>query len=64
MLGKAQRGIDRLKLGDLITETELVKQARSLSSALIKLDPNIENPENLHLKSLIMYDGDNDGVVA
>ena len=64
LLGKAQSGIDRLKLGDLITETELVKQTRSLSSALIKLDPNIENPENLHLRTLIMYDDGNDGVVA
>jgi ATP-dependent DNA helicase RecG len=64
LLGKAQSGIDRLKLGDLITETELVKQSRSLSSALIKLDPNIENPENLHLRTLIMLDDDNDGVVA
>ena len=64
LLGKAQSGIDRLKLGDLITETELVKQTRSLSSALIKLDPNIENPENIHLRTLIMYDDDNDGVVA
>ena len=64
MLGKAQSGIDRLKLGDLITETELVKQARSLSSALIKLDPNIENPENLHLRNLIVFDDGADGVVA
>ena len=64
LLGKAQSGIDRLKLGDLITETELVKQARSLSSTLIESDPNIENPENLHLRKLIMFDDDNDGVVA
>jgi len=64
LLGKAQSGIDRLKLGDLITETELVKQARALSSALIKLDPNMEKPENLHLRTLIMFDNDNDGVVG
>ena len=64
LLGKAQSGIDRLKLGDLITETELVKQTRGLSSALIKLDPNIENPENLHLRNLIVFDDGADGVVA
>lgn len=64
LLGKAQSGIDRLKLGDLITETELVREARSLSSSLIESDPNLNNPENLYLKSLIMFDGDNDGVVA
>ena len=64
LLGKAQSGIDRLKLGDLITETELVREARSLSTSLIESDPNLNKPENLYLRNLIMFDGDNDGVVA
>ncbi len=53
LLGTAQSGLAGLRLGDLITESTLVQQARDLARGIIGNDPKLQKPENTRLKELI-----------
>ena len=54
LLGIAQSGIDGLKLGDLVTEVTLVKQARDLANKIITEDPGLKMAKNTILRSLLV----------
>jgi ATP-dependent DNA helicase RecG len=54
LLGTAQSGIDGLKLGDLVTEVTLVKQARDLANRIITEDPGLKMAKNKSLRSLLV----------
>jgi ATP-dependent DNA helicase RecG len=64
LLGTAQSGISGLKLGDLVTESALVQQARDLARQVIRDDAALEKPEHIHLQLIIDEDEDAGGVVA
>ena len=64
ILGKAQSGLDGLKLGDLITDTDLVRKAQALASSLINQDPLLKSPENQSLRLLIDNMGQNNDLIA
>ena len=64
LLGTAQSGISGLKLGDLITESDLVLQARNLAHLVVREDAALEKPEHQHLNILISDDREGEGVVA
>jgi ATP-dependent DNA helicase RecG len=53
LLGTAQSGLAGLRLGDLITQTDLVKRARELADALLESDPQLSRPENALANSLL-----------
>ncbi len=44
VLGTAQSGLDGLKLGDLVTDSVLVREARELAAGLLKKDPGLVSP--------------------
>ncbi len=64
LLGTAQSGISGLKLGDLLTESALVQQARDLARQVIRDDADLEKSEHIHLQSIIDGGGDGGGVLA
>ena len=64
LLGTAQSGISGLKLGDLVTESDLVLQARNLAHLVVREDAALEQPEHRHLNALMSDDPDGEGVVA
>ena len=64
LLGTAQSGLTGLKLGDLVTETDLVQQARDLAAKVIAADPDLEQPEHRHLQQFLLDDDEAAGVVA
>ena len=53
LLGKAQSGLSGLRVGDLITQTDLVKQARELADRTLASDPDLSDPKNASAKSLL-----------
>ena len=64
ILGKAQSGLDGLKLGDLISDTDLVRKAQALATSLISHDPFLKSPENQSLRLLIDNMGQNNDLIA
>ena len=64
MLGKAQSGLDGLKLGDLISDTDLVRKAQALAANLISEDPLLKNPKNQRLRLLVDNIGQNNDLIA
>ncbi len=64
ILGTAQSGLTGLKLGDLVTETDLVQQARDLAAAVVADDPELAKPEHRHLRGLLVDEDEAAGVVA
>ena len=64
MLGKAQSGLDGLKLGDLISDTDLVRKAQALAANLISEDPLLKNPKNQSLRLLVDNIGQNNDLIA
>ncbi len=56
VLGTAQSGLSGLRLGDLVTETSLVKKARELADRIMTNDPKLEQPEHAGLRQLIVDD--------
>ena len=64
ILGKAQSGLDGLKLGDLISDTDLVRKAQALAASLISQDPLLKSPENQNLRLLIDNIGQNNDLIA
>ena len=49
VLGTAQSGMPDLKLGDLVTDLELVREARSLAEQILAEDPKLEIRRNCQL---------------
>ncbi len=53
MLGTAQSGLPPLKLGNLLTDSELMRQARAAAFLLMERDPLLESPENRRFRELL-----------
>ena len=64
ILGKAQSGLDGLKLGDLISDTDLVRKAQALAASVISQDPLLKNPENQTLRLFIDNTEQNNDLIA
>ena len=64
MLGKAQSGLDGLKLGDLLSDTDLVRMAQSMAAQLINDDPMLKKSKNKHLLELIDNLGQFEDLIA
>ena len=60
VLGTAQSGLGRLKLGDLVTQTALVKKASDLAKLTIARDPELSSPGNSALRNLVDTSGSRD----
>ncbi len=64
LLGTAQSGLAGLRLGDLITQTDLVKRARDLADQLLAEDPNLTDPTNTRANSLLQATSRNGGEIT
>ncbi len=53
ILGTAQSGLPPLKLGNLLKDAELMRQARGAAFVLMERDPHLEQPEHRHLRDLL-----------
>ena len=53
LLGTAQSGLAGLRLGDLITQTDLVRRARELADGILADDPDLSDPANARANSLL-----------
>jgi ATP-dependent DNA helicase RecG len=54
LLGTAQSGLPALKLGNLIKDADLMRQARASATAILAADPRLEAPENQRFRQLIV----------
>lgn len=54
LLGTAQSGLPALKLGNLKTDAQIMKQARDAAIALLEADPELRAPYNQHFRKLIV----------
>ena len=54
LLGTAQSGLPALKLGDLIKDAALMRQARGAATAILSADPGLESRENQRFRRLIV----------
>jgi ATP-dependent DNA helicase RecG len=54
LLGTAQSGLPALKLGSLITDADLMREARAAATAMLAVDPGLELPENQRFRELIV----------
>ena len=57
VLGTAQSGMPDLKMGDLVTDVELVREARALAATILKKDPQLEKPQNRQLIEMMRGGG-------
>ena len=64
ILGKAQSGLDGLKLGDLLSDTDLVRKAQALAADLISKDPLLTKSENSTLKVMVDNLDQNNDITA
>ena len=64
ILGKAQSGLDGLKLGDLLSDTDLVRKAQALAADLISKDPWLTKSENSTLKVMVDNLDQNNDITA
>lgn len=48
--GTRQSGLPDLKLGDLVTDTEIIEHARTLAQSILRKDPTLSFPEHAALK--------------
>ena len=53
LLGTAQTGLPPLKLGDLIADADLMRQARGAAFVILERDPQLEEPENQPYRRLL-----------
>ena len=53
LLGTQQSGIIKLKISDLVKDSEIIILARNEAINLLKQDPNLSNKENLILQRTI-----------
>jgi len=54
LLGTAQSGLPELKLGNLKTDSRIMKQARAAAVAIFENDPRLEAPDNQRFRRLIV----------
>ena len=54
LLGTAQSGLPALKLGNLVKDADLMRQARSAATGILALDPRLESRENQRFRQLIV----------
>jgi ATP-dependent DNA helicase RecG len=54
LLGTAQSGLPALKLGNLIKDADLMRQARAAATGILAVDPNLESRENQRFRQLIV----------
>lgn len=54
LLGTAQSGLPGLKLGDLIRDADLMRQARAAATAILASDPGLNSTENQRFRQLIV----------
>jgi len=66
LLGVQQSGLSGLKLGDLLSDVRLVKEARAIAEQILAEDPQLEQSEHRALRSLIPreYSGEEESMVA
>ncbi len=57
LLGTAQSGLPALKIGNLKTDAELMRKARSAAMSIFAIDPYLELPENQRFRQLIVERG-------
>jgi ATP-dependent DNA helicase RecG len=54
LLGTAQSGMPGLKLGNLIRDADLMRQARAVATGILAVDPGLESSENQRFRQLIV----------
>ena len=54
LLGTAQSGLPALKLGNLVKDAELMRQARAVATGILAVDPGLESRENQRFRELIV----------
>jgi ATP-dependent DNA helicase RecG len=54
LLGTAQSGLPALKLGNLIKDADLMRQARAVATGILAVDPELESSENQRFRRLIV----------
>ncbi|HSH37401.1 MAG TPA: DEAD/DEAH box helicase [Chthoniobacterales bacterium] len=54
LLGTAQSGLPGLKIGNLKTDFELMKDARAAATTIMEWDPKLEAPENQRFRPLVV----------
>jgi RecG-like helicase/REP element-mobilizing transposase RayT len=54
LLGTAQSGLPALKIGNLKTDADLMRQARTAATLIFEKDPHLEWPENQHFRRLVV----------
>ena len=53
LLGTAQSGLPPLKLGNLLKDAELMRQARGAAFVLMEKDPGLDRPEHRQFRALL-----------
>ncbi len=54
LLGTAQSGLPALKIGNLKTDSHLMRRARAAAMSIFQADPRLESPENQRFRRLIV----------
>jgi ATP-dependent DNA helicase RecG len=54
LLGTAQSGLPALKLGNLVKDADLMRQARAVATGILAVDPGLESSENQRFRQLIV----------
>jgi len=54
LLGTAQSGLPALKLGNLVRDADLMREARAAATAILAVDPLLASRENQRFKELIV----------
>jgi ATP-dependent DNA helicase RecG len=54
LLGTAQSGLPGLKLGNLVKDADLMRQARAAATGILAVDPRLESRENQQFRQLIV----------
>jgi len=54
LLGTAQSGLPALKLGNLVKDADLMREARAAATAILAVDPLLESRENQRFRQLIV----------
>jgi ATP-dependent DNA helicase RecG len=54
LLGTAQSGLPALKLGNLIKDADLMRQARAVATGILAVDPGLDSSENQRFRGLIV----------
>jgi len=53
ILGTAQSGLPPLKIGNLLSDGDLIRIARQAATAIFKADPHLQRPENQYFREMI-----------